>query len=282
MRLRMILTLLLVALSTPSAQAAVARVLDGATITNGAATLTLPTTTDTLMGRATTDTLTNKTLTSPVINTPTGIVKGDVGLGNVDNTSDATKNAATATLTNKTLTAPVINSPTGIVKGDVGLGNVDNTSDATKDAATATLTNKTMSGAANTFTNIPAASAITGVLPAANGGASVTANGTAGAPQAVTAGGGVSLTSPTFFNIAFIEGSAGAVTVTATPSITAGTSVGQRLVLVGKSDTNTVTLQDEAGLATSDLRLNGNWVSANYKTLELVWDGAEWDEVARR
>jgi len=41
--------------------------------------------------------------TSPVITTPTGIVKGDVGLGNVDNTSDATKNAATATLTNKTI-----------------------------------------------------------------------------------------------------------------------------------------------------------------------------------
>jgi hypothetical protein len=52
-------------------------------------------------------TLTNKTLTSPVINTPTGIVKGDVGLGNVDNTSDATKNAATATLTNKTIEAGV-------------------------------------------------------------------------------------------------------------------------------------------------------------------------------
>ena len=31
------------------------------------------------------------------------LVKGDVGLGNVDNTSDATKNAATATLTNKTI-----------------------------------------------------------------------------------------------------------------------------------------------------------------------------------
>jgi hypothetical protein len=50
-----------------------------------------------------TQTLTNKTLTSPVVNTPTGIVKGDVGLGNVDNTSDATKNAAVATLTNKSL-----------------------------------------------------------------------------------------------------------------------------------------------------------------------------------
>jgi hypothetical protein len=93
---------------------------------------------------AVTTTFTNKTLTAPVINSPTGIVKGDVGLGNVDNTSDATKDAAVATLTNKTLTSPVINTPTGIVKGDVGLGNVDNTSDATKNAASVTLTNKTL------------------------------------------------------------------------------------------------------------------------------------------
>lgn len=50
-----------------------------------------------------TQTLTNKTLTAPVINSPTGIVKGDVGLGNVDNTSNATERAASATLTNKTI-----------------------------------------------------------------------------------------------------------------------------------------------------------------------------------
>lgn len=42
--------------------------------------------------------------TSPNITTPTGIVKWDVGLWNVDNTSDATKNSAVATLTNKTMT----------------------------------------------------------------------------------------------------------------------------------------------------------------------------------
>lgn len=65
-----------------------------------------------IVGTTDTQTLTNKTLTSPVINTPTGIVKGDVGLGNVDNTSDATKNSATATLTNKTLTSPKINNAT--------------------------------------------------------------------------------------------------------------------------------------------------------------------------
>ena len=38
----------------------------------------------------------------------TNITKGDVGLGNVDNTSNATERAATATLTNKTLTTPTI------------------------------------------------------------------------------------------------------------------------------------------------------------------------------
>ena len=38
-----------------------------------------------------TEELTNKTLNSPIINQPTGLVKGDVGLANVDNTSDNTK-----------------------------------------------------------------------------------------------------------------------------------------------------------------------------------------------
>jgi hypothetical protein len=74
------------------------------------------------------------------VNTRTGDVvldSTDVGLGNVNNTSDATKNAAVATLTNKTLTSPVINSPTGLVKADVGLSNVDNTSDANKPVSTA-------------------------------------------------------------------------------------------------------------------------------------------------
>jgi hypothetical protein len=105
--------------------------------------------------------------TSPNITTPTGIVKGDVGLGNVDNTSDANKPVSTATQTALDLkqdtltnsaglaaalsdetgtglavfgTSPNITTPTGIVKGDVGLGNVDNTSDANKPVSTATQT----------------------------------------------------------------------------------------------------------------------------------------------
>jgi hypothetical protein len=147
--------------------------------------------------------------TSPVINAPTGIVKADVGLGNVDNTSDATKNAATATLTNKTLTSPVINAPTGIVKADVGLGNVDNTSDATKNAATATLTNKTLTS--------PVINAPTGIVKADVGLGNVD-NTSDATKNAATA----TLTNKTLTNPSYSGATADAGTVT-TIDINGGT-----------------------------------------------------------
>ena len=92
-----------------------------------------------------TQTLTNKTLTSPVINSPTGITKSDVGLANVDNTTDASKPISTAAQTALDLKAPLA-SPTftgtvaGVTKTHVGLANVDNTSDANKPVSSATQT----------------------------------------------------------------------------------------------------------------------------------------------
>lgn len=82
------------------------------------------------------------------VNGQTGIVvlgKSDVGLSNVDNTSDAAKPVSTATQTALNLKAPLA-SPTftgtvsGITKAMVGLGSVDNTSDASKPISTATQT----------------------------------------------------------------------------------------------------------------------------------------------
>jgi len=87
--------------------------------------------------------------------TVSGITKSMVGLGNVDNTTDAGKPVSTATQTALDLklasataasTYAPIASPTftgtvsGITKTMVGLGNVDNTTDAAKPVSTATQT----------------------------------------------------------------------------------------------------------------------------------------------
>jgi hypothetical protein len=105
-------------------------------------TIDIDSTVATLSG---TQTLTNKTLTSPSITTPTGIVKSDVGLSNVNNTSDLGKPISTATQTALDLKAPLA-SPTftgtvsGVTKAMVGLTNADDTSDAAKPISTATQT----------------------------------------------------------------------------------------------------------------------------------------------
>ncbi len=77
--------------------------------------------------------------------TVSGVTKAMVGLGNVDNTSDADKPASNATQTLLNLKAS-LESPTftgtvsGVTKAMVGLGNADNTSDANKPISSATQT----------------------------------------------------------------------------------------------------------------------------------------------
>lgn len=80
-----------------------------ATISN-TGSLTLPTSTDTLVGRATTDTLTNKTLTAPVIATisNSGTVTIPTGTDTLVNL------AGSQSLSNKTLASPVLS---GTVSG---------------------------------------------------------------------------------------------------------------------------------------------------------------------
>lgn len=88
--------------------------------------------------------------TSPAITTPTGIVKGDVGLGSVDNTSDATKNSASVTLTNKTIDTAgpnilKVNGNTLSATAGTATVTVPNSTDTLVGKATTdTLTNKTI------------------------------------------------------------------------------------------------------------------------------------------
>ena len=96
-----------------------------------------------VVGTTNTQTLTNKTLTSPVINTPTGITKSDVGLGNVDNTSDANKPVSTATQTaldlKANLASPTLTGTPLAPTATAGTNNTQIATTAYADAAVAAL-----------------------------------------------------------------------------------------------------------------------------------------------
>ena len=105
-------------------------------------------------------TLTNKTLTSPIINTPTGITQSEVGLANVDNTSDADKPVSTATQTALDAKAPLASPAlTGTPTAPTATAGTNSTQVATTayaDAAVAALVDSAP-GALNTLNELAAA-----------------------------------------------------------------------------------------------------------------------------
>lgn len=179
---------------------------------------------------------TNRTPTQ--VKADLGLTKGDVGLGNVDNTTDAGKPIGTATQTaldgkqplDADLTAIAGLAPTNddlvqrkagawanrtpaqfktdlaLAKSDVGLGNVDNTSDANKPVSTATSTALGGKVAASTVT-------AKGDLLAATASATIARVGVGSRGQVLTAdtaaGAGVAWKAPTFVNVRTQYGAAG-------------------------------------------------------------------------
>lgn len=288
------------------------RILDGQQIKNGAALLTLPTTIDTIIGRATIDTLINKTM-SGASNTFSAIPVGAIGNGSVlsgVNTGDVTISvtphglsltgqalslaAATGSVDGALLATDFatfaaklssaltnghifVGSALGVatdvaVTGDVTISNAGVTTiGATK--VTAAMLN---SGAA-TNGQVATANGLGGVTYVSPASIVPGFSGTDAAPTPVTAAGGVVFSGTAYENYYFLT-AASPITVTAIPQITAGTNLGQRLVITTKDATNTITLADGNGLS-----LNGAFVGGLDSVLILFWNGnGKWVEISRR
>ena len=111
------------------------------TVTSTLAQLNTAVTDADVASLAGTETFTNKTLTSPVINTPTGITKSDVGLANVDNTTDALKPVSTATQTALDLKA---NLAGPALTGTTTAVNLTLSGDLTVNGTTTTINSTTL------------------------------------------------------------------------------------------------------------------------------------------
>jgi len=99
-------------------------------------------------------------------------------------------------------------------------------------------------------------------------------------PEPITVAGVT--TSDAVTEIMYVVGSPGAVNITANPQIsappTAGTRDGQRLILIGTHDTNTVLLEHGNGL-----NINGNMLLKSGASIELIFDNGTttWFEICR-
>lgn len=107
-----------------------------------------------------------------------------------------------------------------------------------------------------------------------NGASSVpTITGTRASPQNIVAGTGIAFTGVDYINMWFVQGNGGAVTVTANPQIAAGSLVGQRLKLIQRSGSNTLTFSDGTGLQL----FTGSLVLSDVdKSADFIWDGTNW------
>lgn len=120
------------------------------------------------------------------------------------------------------------------------------------------------------------------VFGGAGGGAVPTLFGTRGSPELIVAGTGLSAGAGNMSTTAteqaiFVAGNGGPVTVTASPAIQAGSIIGQRMIIIGRDNTNTVTFNNSSGA----LEMNGNVTLGLDDVISLIWDGTAWVETSR-
>jgi len=106
-------------------------------------------------------------------------------------------------------------------------------------------------------------------------------NGTRGTPRDIVAANGITeaeghITAAALVQTVFIQGSGGSVDITANPQVEAGVTIGQLLYLIGRSDANTVILDDGTGLS-----INGFIELGEDDAITLMFDGNNWVELSR-
>ena len=114
------------------------------------------------------------------------------------------------------------------------------------------------------------------VTPPMITGATPSVTGSPASPSTITAGTGITI-SDVAEEIIFCEGNGGAVDITANPQIGAPTTAGQRVTLIGTSDTNTIKLEDGDGL-----EMNGTFILQDQSVIRFAWDGTVWVEEYRK
>lgn len=99
-------------------------------------------------------------------------------------------------------------------------------------------------------------------------------HGSGGSPVSVTAAGGITADSGYPDQVWFVQGSGGAVTITANPQISAGSAIGQTITVCAESNTNTVTFSNGTGLV-----MNGSKTLLSGDCDRWIYDGSSWNEL---
>jgi hypothetical protein len=105
--------------------------------------------------------------------------------------------------------------------------------------------------------------------------------GSTGTPRAIVAGTGITsgashMSTTAVTQVVYVEGSGGAVDISANPQISDHTVEGAIMYIVGTDDTNTVEIN-----VGSNVQINSPALLYDDSVLTLMWDGSDWQEVAR-
>ena len=213
--------------------------------------------------------------------TTVGITQSMVGLGNVDNTSDADKPVSTAQQTaidsKANLASPEFTGTvTGITSSMVGLGNVDNTSDANKPVSTAqqTALDSKANLASPAFTGIVNSQSISVTASTVSTNTSTGAllvSGGAGIGGNVSIGGNIFLNEGNSIYVNGIVLSTGGGT---------NTSVASSAASLSKNTTYNMVLATNLGFFSStntiNWSLNNSTVMSGIAPTCVAWNGATW------